>query len=247
MTNILAVETSSNNCSVALLKGGQIFELTEDAPREHTRKLLPMIDTVLTENGVTLSELDAIACGCGPGSFTGLRICLGVVQGLAYGQDLPLIPVSSLQTIARTAARQSQSQGFNKGQLLVANDARMDEVYACLYRFEVQSDDVLDVEALSEELVIAPERLWSESRLPQLQEDFIAVGDGWHYPKMAEAITNETIGNREAVVIRATAGAMLDIAAEKLKRGETVAAEASEPTYLRDSVAWKKRERIRNH
>ncbi|GAA5316169.1 MAG: tRNA (adenosine(37)-N6)-threonylcarbamoyltransferase complex dimerization subunit type 1 TsaB [Candidatus Pelagadaptatus aseana] len=240
MSTILAVETSSNLCSVAVLRDGQVFELTEDAPREHTQKLLPMIDALLTDNNLQLADLDAIAYGCGPGSFTGLRICLGVVQGLAYGRDIPLIPVSSLETIARSAAEQG-NLGVDKGYLVVANDARMDEVYACFYEFGPDG-----VVALSEEQVLKPAELCCQSQFKSLVQEFFAIGDGWHYPDLAEVLANRE-DNQSQCIIKATAGVMLGIAAEKLARGETIAAEQSEPTYLRDSVAWKKRERIRSN
>ena len=110
MPSILALDTSSDACSIALLKSDgtsdiQIEESTVLTPREHTQRLLPMIEALLSEQQVPLSALDAIAYGRGPGSFTGLRIGLSVAQGLAYGASLPLLAISSLQTMALTAMR----------------------------------------------------------------------------------------------------------------------------------------------
>ena len=101
MPTLLALDASSTACSCALIRDQLIVQRFEIAPREHTRLLLPMVDEVLAEAGVSLGQLDAIAYGQGPGSFTGLRIAAGVAQGLAYGADLPLMGVSTLEALAR--------------------------------------------------------------------------------------------------------------------------------------------------
>lgn len=234
MTSVLAVETSSDLCSVALYRDGDIVDVTEKAPREHTQKLLPMIDRVLAETGVSLQDLDGIAYGRGPGSFTGLRISLGMVQGLAYGLDIPLIPVSTLQTIATLGVQNLECESGDY--LLVANDARMNEVYACLYRRTGEQ-----LQALIDECVLSPVDFLQLSEVAALKAaPLIAMGDAWSMPEMAH-----WLGERECHSIQATAPGILQLAVEKLLQGEVVAAENAQPSYLRDSVAWKKRERIR--
>lgn len=234
MTNVLAVETSSDLCSVALYRNGEVFDVTEKAPREHTQKLLPMIDKVLGDNDLTVQELDAIAFGRGPGSFTGLRISLGMVQGLAYGLDIPLIPVSTLEAIA---AQSIELLNCKSGDcLLVANDARMNEVYGCLY----QCVDGRAV-AVTEESVLRPEDFLKQPDIAQLVPgSFCALGDAWALPPMTEFL-----GQGSSHAIQATAPGILPLALERLANGDTVDAEGAQPSYLRDTVAWKKRERIR--
>lgn len=104
-TRILAIDTATEACSVALWNQGETHALFELCPREHTQRILPMVQQVLAESGVTLAELDALAFGRGPGSFTGVRIGIGIAQGLALGADLPMLGVSTLQTMAQGAWR----------------------------------------------------------------------------------------------------------------------------------------------
>ncbi len=101
---ILALDTATERCSVALLVGNTVYSRSEIAPRDHTKKVLPMVDEVLKEAGVTLQELDALAFGRGPGSFTGVRIGIGIAQGLAFGADLPMIGISTLAAIGVSLA-----------------------------------------------------------------------------------------------------------------------------------------------
>lgn len=119
-TRILALDTATEACSVALWNDGEIHSLFEICPREHTQRILPMVQQVLADSGLTLKDLDALAFGQGPGSFTGVRIGIGIAQGLALGADLPLLGVSSLAAMAQGAFRQMQAT-----QVLAAIDARM--------------------------------------------------------------------------------------------------------------------------
>jgi len=98
---LLAVETSTEACSAALYIDGIVNERFELTPKEHTRLILPMIDSLMSDAGLKPQQLDALAFGCGPGSFTGVRIATGVIQGIAFGADLPVVPVSTLAAIAQ--------------------------------------------------------------------------------------------------------------------------------------------------
>src|SRR5690606_35013648 len=132
MAHILALDSATDACSVALYRDGEVTALFELAAKSHSRRLLPMVDELLQNAGCSLKDLDAIAFGRGPGSFTGLRICLGVVQGLAFGANLPVIPVSTLAAMASGYLRECAGSGLPPP-LLVALDARMEEIYWAIF------------------------------------------------------------------------------------------------------------------
>mgnify|MGYP000731237655 CR=1 FL=1 len=150
MATVLAIVTSANACSVALLRNGDMLEHHELVPRSHTLHILPMIDSLLRDAGIVLAEVEVIAFGRGPGSFTGLRVCASVVQGLAYAVGIPCAPVSSLQALAKTAL----DAGLSDGQvdILCCVDARMSELYGARF----SPSDGLPVMAGSE-FLCAPE------------------------------------------------------------------------------------------
>ena len=133
---LLALDTATEACSVALLRGGEKTHLAQFAQREHTKHILPMVDEILAQAGITLHQVDALVFGRGPGSFTGVRIGAGIAQGLAFGADLPVIPVSNLVAMAQTAYVQYQAEN-----VLTAIDARMNEVYFAQWQAQkVRSD-----------------------------------------------------------------------------------------------------------
>ena len=121
---LLALDTATEACSVALLHGGKKTHLAQFAQREHTKHILPMVDEILAQADITLHQVDALVFGRGPGSFTGVRIGAGIAQGLAFGAALPVIPVSNLAAMAQAAYVQYQAEN-----VLTAIDARMNEVY----------------------------------------------------------------------------------------------------------------------
>jgi tRNA threonylcarbamoyladenosine biosynthesis protein TsaB len=235
MPNILALDTSTDACSVALACEGRVSNLFELAAKSHTQRLLPMVDELLRDANCSLKQLDAIAYGAGPGSFTGLRICLGVVQGLAFGANLPVIPVSTLAAMAQGYYREETgAQGLP---LLVALDARMHEVYWSL--FEYRGGVV--VKQL-DEAVCAPSEVAGHPRIEALQGRFHACGQGWHYTELKAL---NPLSLREEFYPRAED--MLTLALNAHARGETLSATEAEPVYLRDQVTWQKRQRIRSN
>ena len=167
MTKLLAVETSTEVCSVALYSNGETKEFYEHAPMRHAELLLPAIQSLLDAAGLPLASLDAIAFGRGPGSFTSLRIGIGVVQGLAWGAGLPVIPVSSLAAVAQAVSAVTTAEVST---ICVAMDARMQEVYTA--NFQRREDGI--VIAAGEERVCSPS-------LVSVPEDgpFIAAGNGF--------------------------------------------------------------------
>lgn len=225
---ILAIDTATEACSAALWNTGEICAHFELCPREHTQRILPVVQDILSQSGVTLTELDALAFGRGPGSFTGVRIGIGIAQGLALGAELPMIGVSTLATMAQGAFRKSGAT-----RVLAAIDARMGEVYWAEY--------VRDEQGIwhgeESEAVLKPEAV--KERLMQLSGEWVTVGTGWPaWPELAADATHLTITDGE--VLLPAAEDMLPIAVYLLEQGKTVAVEQAEPKYLRNEVAWKK-------
>lgn len=223
MTTLLALDTATEACSVALLHNGEVLSHYEVIPRMHAQRLLPMIKQLLAEAEVPLSALDAIAFGRGPGAFTGVRIAIGVVQGLAFALERPVLPVSNLAVLAQRCLREHGAQ-----QVAAAIDARMDEVYWGCYRAEQGEMRLVGIEA-----VLPPER----ACLPRdASGDWFAAGTGWG-----------TFAARIPVVTSAQDAAMLPHAQDLLSlagfawaRGEALEADLAQPVYLRDQVATPK-------
>ena len=217
---ILALDTATEACSVALFTDDGIYERHEIAPRRHTRLILPMIDDVLTEAGHRLNDLDAIAFGQGPGAFTGIRLAAGVTQGLALGAGLPVIPLSSLATLAQGAIDKSVT-------LMAAIDARMGEIYWALY--EPTGDGTVQLAAA--EQVAPPDAV----KVPA-DTRFFGVGSGWRtYREHLEKAFNEQIigSDPERYPL---AKDMLPLVLRELKNNQCVSADQALPVYLRDNV-----------
>lgn len=226
-TRILAIDTATEACSVALLNHGQTLAHFELCAREHTQRILPLVQQILRDGGVALSELDALAFGRGPGSFTGVRIGIGIAQGLSLGASLPLIGVSTLKTMAQSAWRL-----HGASRVLAAIDARMGEVYWAEYQRDAQG--VWHGE--QSEAVLKPEA--AAARMAQLSGEWACVGTGWQaWPQLAE---NSALSLTVTDVTLPRAEDMLPLAEQALAAGQTVAPEHAEPTYLRNEVAWKK-------
>ncbi len=233
LPSLLAIDTSADACSVALLTPAISQQRVLVAPREHTQRLLPMVQSLLADYKTSISALDAIAVGIGPGSFTGLRIGLSVAQGLAYGADLPLVPVSTLQAMAQTAFRKHVVQDFNT--VLSVIDARMNEVYWSAYQLNQESQQM---ESISKEYIDSPNELVEHDMFRNVQH-LVGVGSGWHYPSLQK---------QSIVVEQAVYPEAIDIAflAQHLYLQEkTVQPQETAPVYLREEVSWKKRQRIR--
>ncbi|MBB5210004.1 tRNA (adenosine(37)-N6)-threonylcarbamoyltransferase complex dimerization subunit type 1 TsaB [Microbulbifer hydrolyticus] len=244
---LLAVDTTSGACSVALYqeshhngrKDCQVIEQFVRAERDHTRRLLPMVESVLAQAQCSLAEVDALAVSQGPGSFTGLRIAISCVQGLAFAIDKPVVPVSSLAAMACGAVRTNPD--WTDAPILPALDARMQEVYWGLYSSERPG------QALLPDAVAGPEQVISALEeggfLPAEGGEcpFYAAGPGWQYPQLA-ALAPRSIWTEAAIHAQDIAV----LAADRWNNGEFLAAQDLEPAYLRNEVTWKKRERIRN-
>ncbi|GKW02087.1 tRNA (adenosine(37)-N6)-threonylcarbamoyltransferase complex dimerization subunit type 1 TsaB [Pectobacterium carotovorum] len=226
-TRILALDTATEACSVALWNEGEIHSLFEICPREHTQRILPMVQQVLADSGLTLKDLDALAFGQGPGSFTGVRIGIGIAQGLALGADLPLLGVSSLATMAQGAFRLTQAT-----HVLAAIDARMGEVYWGCY----QRDADGSWQGESEEAVLKPEQV--QALTAALSGKWATVGTGWEtYP---ELVNHSSLVLAKGDVLLPQAQDMLPLACQLWLAGKAVSVENAQPRYLRNEVTWKK-------
>jgi len=216
---LLAFETATEACSVALWLDGEVRERFELAPRRHAELSLPWAEELLAEAGVKKSQLDAIAIGRGPGAFTGVRLAIAIGQGIALALDRPVVPVSTLAALALQATGP---------RVLAAIDARMGEVYAAA--FELRDGDAI---ALDAERVGAPGKIV----LPGNEAGWHGVGTGFAAQEHALA---SHLQERLVVVDAAALPHAADVARLAVlafARGEAVAAEFAEPAYLRNNVA----------
>jgi len=221
--NLLAVETSTELCSVALLRGGELFVEEVLAENRHSELLAPMIRRLFERAHLGAAQMDAFAFGQGPGSFTGIRIACGVVQGLAFAARRPVVPVPSLLALAEQS---------NESRVIAAVDARMDEAYLAAY---ARNGDEWDE-------VIAP-RIAVANALPALPgRRWAATGSGFDRLDWLREAYRDTVEMRfEGDVPRARAVAR--IAARRFARGGGLAAADAAPLYLRDKVALTTEER----
>ena len=222
---LLAIETATEACSAALYIDGAISERYEVAPRQHAEKILSMMDQLLAEAQMKLSQLDALAFGRGPGSFTGVRIATGVIQGAAFGAELPVVPVS---TLAALAQRYYRMKGARR--ILPAFDARMKEIYWAAY--EITADNLVTL--VGAEQVASP----AQVELPQ-GEGWSGVGTGW--TTYSEILT-QRMGDRLTAFegdLFCSAQDVAQLAIRGYEAGDAVAAELALPVYLRNQVAKK--------
>ena len=228
MARLLAVDTSAQRGSVALAVDGEVIVEHSHAPRSHTRMLEPMMERLLAQAGFSLRELDGLAYGRGPGSFTGLRITAGFVQGIAWGLGCPVVPVSSLAAMALSARPEGEP-----GPVASALDARMGEVYWSCYR--VLADRTLEV--LVEDCLLRPD----EACLPSVAENgaWVGVGTGWQY---RDAMPRELVSVMRSIdpVTMPDAADVARLALPELVLGNTVEAAAVQPSYIREDVGWQK-------
>ena len=215
---LLAFETATEACSVAVSVDGEVRERFAIAPRRHTGLALPWADALLAEAGLAKSQLDAIAVGRGPGAFTGVRLAVAIARGIALALDRPVLPVSTLAALAARATG---------GRVIAAIDARMGEVY--LGAFEQAGGDV---RALDAEAVVRPD------------EAGVPAGGGWHGVGTGFDAADGALRRRLGATLDLVDATALPHAADVARlaalafaRGEGIAPERLEPAYLRDNVA----------
>lgn len=223
---ILAIDTALSACSVALLIDDAIQEDFIATPRQQAEMILPMIEKLLTNATLKLSDLQALALSAGPGSFTGTRVAAATIQGLAFASQLPVIRISTLQALAQYAFRK-----FGTQQTLVCIDAQREQVYWGLYQLDsnhlmqpLQQDDLY----LPEDVIVPQEQSWT------------GIGNGWilHEEKLQQrcgAILKNVITETQP-----HAQDIATLAAFAFKQGKLETAEQALPIYLRGAEYWKK-------
>jgi len=227
---ILAIDTATEACSAALYIDGVITEKYQLAPREHTQLILKMIESLLDDAQLKITDLDALAFGRGPGSFTGVRITTGVIQGLAFASDLAVIPVSTLASIAQLAYENHQQK-----YVLAAIDARMGEMYWGCYQLTENN-----LMVLSGEEKVSPANTVTVDQ--KLSTSWCGAGSAWEsYVEPLNSQLGETITSVYADYFP-RASTIVMLAAEAWQRGETVDAAKAQPVYLRNDVAKKKKD-----
>lgn len=225
--NILAIDTCTEMCSAAVLKNGELFEQHFSTQRGHSERILGMIDAVLTQAQLNMKQIDVLAFGRGPGSFTGVRVGVGVAQGIAFARQIPVVPVSTLAAVAQRAIDE-----FDAEQIAVALDARMNEIYAAHYRNESGLAVACDQER------VCP----AEHMTPFSDSSWFAAGTGWR--EYAELLQQQYAGQLqgENTQLQPTAAAIAKLALKEVEQGRTIQADQAVPVYLRDNVAKKKGE-----
>lgn len=219
--NLLAIETATESCSAALYAGERLLQRSELAPRRHAERLLPMCDELLAEAGLRRADLDAVAVGCGPGAFTGVRLAVSAAQGIALALDLPVVPVSSLAALALQAPD-------NDADVLAVIDARMSEIYAGTFR---RDDDGLVVATGAESVGTA-----AALSLPSAPA-WNVIGSGWgsYGGTLAARLPAPPAWADGARYPQA--GDVARLAVPLARAGRGVAPEHALPVYLRDKVA----------
>jgi tRNA threonylcarbamoyladenosine biosynthesis protein TsaB len=246
MKPILAIETSTPVCSIALALTSEtptlFHEQCVQGTPGHAQSVLPLIDAVLKQAGITRHDLGLVAFGQGPGAFTGIRLGCSMAQSIAYALDLPLVPVNSLLAVAAGFAREQP------GLTLVALDARMDEIYFAVYGpglKELQSPILIG--AADIERFIAP-RLYYWRRAVGVKVAVELVGQGWQV--VSRCLPSETLAAFKTMPVTwydeaalPTARHIASVALSRWQAGQTVAPERALPLYLRDKVAFTTAER----
>jgi tRNA threonylcarbamoyladenosine biosynthesis protein TsaB len=219
---ILAIETATEACSAALLiDDREVIERYQLAPRQQSELILPMVDALMSEADVSVSQQDAIAFGRGPGAFTGVRLAAAVTQGIAFAAELPVLPVSTLAALAEATFRKHSVEC-----VYTAIDARMKEIYWSVF---VQEQGVLI--QTQPETVIAPDQLDFSEKLRGM-----GVGSGWHtyHDVLTDKFSAQLVGIEADVF--PTAASIARLGAKLLEQDGAVEADQAIPVYLRNNV-----------
>lgn len=230
---LLALDTSTENCSVALQANGQLYLRAAVTPREHSQKILGFVDEVLQEAGLSLQQLDGLVSGIGPGSFTGVRIGVSIAQGLAFSCSLPVYPVDTLQALAQQVIRDEPSSAI----VISAIDARMDEIYVAAFR----NIDGLAVQLTTPQMAplkdLSQQPWWPH--LVNNTQNIVGAGTGW--AAYATQLDPQQHVHVHQQALLPHAQDMLSLAGAAIAKGiQPLAAAELQPLYVRNEVAWKK-------
>lgn len=227
MTGILAIETATDACSVAVVLDGICSTRHVIAPRQHSQLLFTMLGELMPAGNLAERGVEVIAYGCGPGSFTGLRIAASAVQGLAFSCHLPVVAVSTLSVMAQTALKQGVVD--EDGVVLCTLDARINEVYSAVYAFENGMAVLRDGPWACSPAELAPVGEYS----------LHAVGSGCLFLDQFPQPLRTRIRSCDPDLLPAAID-LIPLALEKYRRGEIQTPRNAQPVYLRDEISWKK-------
>jgi tRNA threonylcarbamoyladenosine biosynthesis protein TsaB len=225
--NILALDTCTESCSAALLYQGELFDRVEITQRGHSELILGMMDELFEQAGANIAEVEVLAFGRGPGSFTGVRVGVGVAQGIAFARDIPVIPISSLAATAQAAV-----DLFDVDSIAVAMDARMGEIYCASYHVVNGLVHLLD-----DEKVCPPEAF-----KPVSEQSWLGIGTGW--AEYQSTLKENFVDHLKEVSTQhfPQASNIIKLAQVEIEAGRLLPAEQALPVYLRNNVAKKKGE-----
>jgi tRNA threonylcarbamoyladenosine biosynthesis protein TsaB len=226
---LLALDTATENCSAALFLDGKLMSKEQESERGHGEQILPMIDSLLSEAGLALHQVDAIAFGRGPGGFTGVRLAASIAQGLAFGANLPVVPISDLAALAQRAL----DLAFAPEKVLVCSDARMQEVYwACYELSENGLARLIGKEHVGRPSSVVLPAAWLTSE----PRSIAGIGRGFRaYPDLVRSVGPLVAVARDDLLPRAPEIARL--ATLDVMAGRLLKPEEAIPVYLRDDVA----------
>ncbi|MDO6534665.1 tRNA (adenosine(37)-N6)-threonylcarbamoyltransferase complex dimerization subunit type 1 TsaB [Alteromonas stellipolaris] len=235
---VLAIDTATEACSVALNTDSEVVSRFEICPQQHSQRLLPMLDEVLKDAGLVLADLDLLAFGRGPGSFTGVRIATGMVQGLSLGSGLKVAGVSTLAAMAQQALATEQTTTKQVVWVVCATDARMGEVYFAIYKSENGSlKEVVAEQVCPPEIAVELIKDTIAANQGDAIDGFEPVGTGWQaYPALEALLPID----HEVSIQFPDAVYMLPLAEQLANKGDVQVASDVKPVYLRDKVTWKK-------
>lgn len=227
MNNFLAIDTSTGACSIAIHWQGETYVHHEVLPKQHNAIILPTIQQLMSDADIKLAQLDALVCGNGPGSFVGVRIAAGIIQGMALGADLPVIGISSLQTLAQGIYKQ-----FEETEVWVIQDARINQVYS--QTFTLDSNNLV-MQPYSKLYALHPEELHFTEKI-----EWVPAGSGWRTYKDEITLPLAQFASPEKVTWLPRADDMLALAQVAYDQGELLQPDQLEPTYVRGTNPWKK-------
>jgi len=223
---ILAIDTSMDACSAALLIDDAIFSKYEYAPKQQTKRILPMLENLLSDCELALTDLNLISFANGPGGFTGARIAAAVTQGLALGANIPVLGISTLQAIAQGIYRQ-----YNAPNVLVCLDARMQQVYWSVY--QLGEKQIMEA--------VVPDNIYYPDHIPSISlQNYFATGDGWL--SFGEKIKQQLQITIDKVIedFNPHAEDIAHLAKVQFLKGHFYSAEQALPIYLKGTSNWKK-------
>lgn len=225
MPTIISIDTSSDIASVALLHHGNVTTASHEGFSNHSMAVIPMLQKLLESASLTIADCDAVAFGCGPGSFTGLRTACGVVQGISFGLDIPVIPIITLEAMAESCRRK-----YGKTDVVPVLDARMHEVYWAEYAYKNESWETIEEPQLSSavDVVVGSNIAYCGNGLSAYAEDMKSI----------------VMNHEQFPDIFPHAEAIAFLAEKKFLNKECISSEMIQPLYLRNKVALKTAERL---